>query len=258
MASLKSLQFLAPPHHGGRLLATVTRSARSYHTAKHYLVSRSFAPVQAVPRETSSSIHETFDKSPHLFRGIQLEKKWFSTATGGDDNLANSADGESSKGSPFAGSAAPKQGQRAGKARSRARRMVPRKAPVLLTENARTMFQKLLASITSEKNVGIILNYTQSSTGEPRMVYSFDLVTQADLTPDDECVSLELIEDKYGNLVPKLPADSLNDGLKKLYVHHNGFMKVLGATLDVEIDPESGMFTPKLVDREGNDMDPNA
>jgi len=35
-------------------------------------------------------------------------------------------------------------------------------------------------------------------------------------------------------------------------------MKVLGATLDVDFNPETGDMTPKLFDREGHEMDPNA
>ena len=63
-------------------------------------------------------------------------------------------------------------------------------------------------------------------------------------------VSLELMEDG----TPKSPKDSMNDGLPKLYVHHDAFLKVLGATLDVNTES----LTPILYDREGNLMDPNA
>jgi hypothetical protein len=63
-------------------------------------------------------------------------------------------------------------------------------------------------------------------------------------------VSLELNEDG----TPKSPRDALNDGLPKLYIHHNGFLKVLGATVDVDMET----ITPILYDREGFEMDPNA
>ena len=53
--------------------------------------------------------------------------------------------------------------------------------------------------------------------------------------------------------VPKPPRDSQNDGLPKLYVHHHAFLKVLGATVDVDTET----VTPILYDREGNRMDPN-
>lgn len=91
------------------------------------------------------------------------------------------------------------------------------------------------------------------------MVYSFSFVTADEIDPDqDEGVSLELVEttDAQGHVVtaPKPPAESRADGLPKLYVHHNAFLKVLGATIDV--DTES--VTPILYDREGNRMDPNA
>jgi len=63
-------------------------------------------------------------------------------------------------------------------------------------------------------------------------------------------VSLELLEDG----TPKLPRDSIDDGLPKLYIHHNAFLKVLGAKLDVNTET----ISPILYDREGNIMDPNA
>ena len=53
---------------------------------------------------------------------------------------------------------------------------------------------------------------------------------------------------------PKSPRDSAEDGLPKLYVHHNAFLKVLGATVDVNMEN----ITPILYDKEGNVMDPNA
>ena len=63
-------------------------------------------------------------------------------------------------------------------------------------------------------------------------------------------MSLEVLEDGS----PKPPDQSEADGLPKLYVHHNAFMKVLGATVDVDLDT----FTPILHDRNGNLMDPDA
>ena len=68
-------------------------------------------------------------------------------------------------------------------------------------------------------------------------------------------VSLEVLEDGE---TPKPPSESYNDGLPKLYIHHAAFMKVLGATLDVDFNPETGDMTPRLFDREGHEMDPNA
>jgi hypothetical protein len=46
----------------------------------------------------------------------------------------------------------------------------------------------------------------------------------------------------------------MNDGLKKLYVHHNAFLKALGSTVDVDVTT----LVPILYDQEGNKMDPNA
>lgn len=62
---------------------------------------------------------------------------------------------------------------------------------------------------------------------------------------------MEVLDD---GVTPKPPGESENDGLPKLYVHHNAFMKVLGCTLDVD---EVNMV-PLLYDREGNKLDPNA
>jgi len=68
-------------------------------------------------------------------------------------------------------------------------------------------------------------------------------------------VSLEVLED---GVTPKPPSDSWDDDLPKLYIQRGAFMKVLGGTLDVDYNPETGEMTPKLFDREGYEMDPNA
>lgn len=143
---------------------------------------------------------------------------------------------------------------------------IPRKAAVTLTEQARKVFQALLHNPPRPEIIGIALNYEQSHTGEPRMVFSFSFVTSDDLGPNDEPVSLEVVEvvattrsDGDGSTptttwVPKPPKDSWNDGLPKLYVRANAFLKVLGATVDVDAET----ITPILFDKEGNRMDPNA
>ena len=82
------------------------------------------------------------------------------------------------------------------------------------------------------------------------MVFSFDFVKQEQLHPEDEGVSLEVLEDGS----PKSPADSKDDGMPKLFVHHNAFLKVLGAKVDVNVET----IEPILYDRSGNIMDPNA
>jgi hypothetical protein len=61
---------------------------------------------------------------------------------------------------------------------------VPKKAAVQMTEKARTFFKKLLDM--NPGKAGVMLNYGQSSSGEPRMVYSFDFVTKELLDPEDE------------------------------------------------------------------------
>jgi hypothetical protein len=60
---------------------------------------------------------------------------------------------------------------------------------------------------------------------------------------------LEVSEDG----TPKSPEETLGDGKPKLYVNGNAFLKVLGATVDVNMET----ITPVLYDREGNQMDPN-
>ena len=128
------------------------------------------------------------------------------------------------------------------------KKFVPRKAAVELTEKARTLFKKLLENQPSRD--GILLNYNQSSSGQPRMVFSFSFVSKDELHEQDEGVSLEV--DEEGN--PKSPRDALDDGLPKLYVHHNAFLKVLGATVDVDTEK----MTPILYDKEGHELDANA
>lgn len=128
---------------------------------------------------------------------------------------------------------------------------IPRKAAVELNEKTRKFFKLLLKNAPTEDTIGIMLHYDQSKTGEPRMVFSFGFVTAAELGPDDEAVSLELLDD---GVTPKAPVDSMNDGLPKLYVSGNAFLKVLGAKLDVDTEK----VIPILYDREGNLMDPNA
>ena len=132
--------------------------------------------------------------------------------------------------------------------------MVPRKAAIALTPKAREIFQKLIAATGSE---GIMLKYEISSQNALRMTFKFDLIKDAtkELTAQDEGVSLEVLED---GVTPKPPSESWDDNLAKLYIHHAAFMKVLGGTLDVDFDSETGDLTPKLFDREGHEMDPNA
>eukprot|EP00804_Cyclotella_cryptica_P018525 CCRYP_004350-RA/>CCRYP_004350-RA protein AED:0.02 eAED:0.02 QI:145/1/1/1/0.5/0.33/3/3209/227 len=134
------------------------------------------------------------------------------------------------------------------------RKMIPRKAALHLTPKARETFRKLIAATKSE---GIMLKYEISSQHALRMAFKFDLIKDAkkELTADDEGVSLEVLED---GITPKPPAESWNDNLPKLYIHHGAFMKVLGGTLDVELNSETGELKPKLFDRNGYEMDPNA
>ena len=125
-----------------------------------------------------------------------------------------------------------------------------------------------------------MLKYQQSLTGQPRMVYTFDYVTQDQISNQDEPVSLEIInkttattttigtstctttnhdkqkddEEEEEEEIPKPPAESINDGLPKLYIHQHAFLKVLGSTIDLD----TKTFAPILYDKEGNELDPNA
>jgi hypothetical protein len=143
--------------------------------------------------------------------------------------------------------------------RTRGRKsFIPIKAAVEMTDRARTFFTRLLANPPRAGIVGIRLNYEQSRTGEPRMVFSFEFVTQEDLLPDDEPVSLELVtvvdkRDGSTRSVPKTPRESWHDGRPKLFVSTNAFFKVLGATVDVD----SQSMNPILYDKEGNIVDPS-
>ena len=80
------------------------------------------------------------------------------------------------------------------------------------------------------------------------------ILTQSHSNIQSIRVSLEVLEDG----TPKPPSESWNDNLPKLYIHHGAFMKVLGGTLDIDLNAESGELKPKLFDREGHEMDPNA
>jgi hypothetical protein len=72
-------------------------------------------------------------------------------------------------------------------AAKRSHAFIPRKAPLLLTETARKFFKALLKGKEDDKNViGIMLNYHQSSTGEPRMVFAFYFVRADQLGKNDE------------------------------------------------------------------------
>ncbi len=147
---------------------------------------------------------------------------------------------------------------------------IPRKAPVKLTPKARQFFKALLQnkieSDDSKNVIGILLSYQHSQSGQLRMAFTFDFVTVDQLGRKDEPVSLEVVQkaqtrdNKQGEEeeeieeIPKSPEESLNDGLPKLYIHEHAFMKVLGCTIDIDMET----FTPILYDREGNLMDPNA
>lgn len=101
-------------------------------------------------------------------------------------------------------------------------------------------------TVVHSQNISIHIHNKCNLTG--------DMMLQSSLVVFQR-VSLEVLED---GITPKPPIESWNDNLPKLYIHHGAFMKVLGATLDVEFNSETGELKPKLFDREGYEMDPNA
>ena len=116
---------------------------------------------------------------------------------------------------------------------SKRRGLVARKEPINVTDKGRKFFLTALESTSRSDVVGIILRYQQHSSGDPRMVFSFDFVSENELHKLDEPCRL---------------SDDYN-----LYVHHNAFMKVLGGTVDFSSD----IGLPIVLDREGNELDPN-
>jgi len=110
--------------------------------------------------------------------------------------------------------------------------------------------------IAATKSEGILLKYEMSAKKAMRMTFKFDLIKdrKKELTDQDEGVSLEVLED---GITPKPPVESWDDGLPKLFIHQNAFMKVLGGKLDVDFNSETGDLTPKLFDRQGFELDPN-
>jgi hypothetical protein len=130
------------------------------------------------------------------------------------------------------------------------KQFIPRKAAVLLTAKARSFFLALLKDPPRPEICGIMLHYKQSSSGQPRMVFSFDYCTRDQITSEDEGVTLRVDKDS----LPLSPAETWEDGERKLYISHDAFLKVLGSTVDVDVDT----LQPILHDGEGNVMDPNA
>eukprot|EP00521_Asterionellopsis_glacialis_P008081 CAMPEP_0195288546 /NCGR_PEP_ID=MMETSP0707-20130614/5177_1 /TAXON_ID=33640 /ORGANISM="Asterionellopsis glacialis, Strain CCMP134" /LENGTH=151 /DNA_ID=CAMNT_0040348435 /DNA_START=400 /DNA_END=855 /DNA_ORIENTATION=- len=139
--------------------------------------------------------------------------------------------------------------------KKRQRIFIPSKAPVALTPASREFFKRLVEN--TQKHV--LLEYQMSQTGEPRMVFTFTLLTEEELMTDqyettrqEGVVSLELLDTEKED--PKPPKDAIQDGLLKLYVGQNAFLKVLGCVIDIH--PKTGM--PIVQDKYGNTMDPNA
>jgi len=103
----------------------------------------------------------------------------------GDDDKSSSSSNEAQSpfSSPLAGGNAKADNTRSVPRKS-SKKFVPRKAAVKLSEKARTLFQKLLENHPTRD--GILLDYKQSSTGQPRMVFSFSFVSKDELHERDK------------------------------------------------------------------------
>eukprot|EP00522_Entomoneis_paludosa_P006361 CAMPEP_0172451458 /NCGR_PEP_ID=MMETSP1065-20121228/9506_1 /TAXON_ID=265537 /ORGANISM="Amphiprora paludosa, Strain CCMP125" /LENGTH=229 /DNA_ID=CAMNT_0013203419 /DNA_START=18 /DNA_END=707 /DNA_ORIENTATION=+ len=145
--------------------------------------------------------------------------------------------------------------------RRREMKFVPLKPAVDLSSKARQFFLQLLENPPRPAICGVRLNYSQAGSGEPRMVFSFSFVTKEELDPFDEAVPLLPLKDDQdasksdgnGGDIDETETSKEKKEKPTLYVSGNAFLKVLGATVDVDEN-----FLPVLYDKEGNRMDPNA
>ena len=80
------------------------------------------------------------------------------------------------------------------------------------------------------------------------MVFSLQFCTPEDLHPYDEAVALD------SDTAADAAEEEADTEAKKFYVSQNAFLKVLGATVDVDLET----MEPILLDKEGNRLDPNA
>lgn len=148
------------------------------------------------------------------------------------------------------------------KRKRRVLKFVPLKPAVNITPRAQQFFLKLLHDPPRPTICGVRLNYDQSSSGQPRMVFSFSFVTPEELDGMDEAVPLEkktnddAVTGQRGDdqsIEPNDTSTSNAPTVPTLYVSANAFLKVLGSTVDIDEN-----FSPILYDKEGNRMDPNA
>ena len=128
-------------------------------------------------------------------------------------------------------------------------KVVPLKPAVDVAPKARQFFIQLLRDPPRPEICGVRLSYKQASSGEPRMVFSFEFVTPDQLDKFDEEVPLDLDSDTNQSGVEETESSTS----PALFVSGSAFLKVLGATVDVD-----DRFLPILYDKEGNRMDPNA
>ena len=146
---------------------------------------------------------------------------------------------------------------------ARSRRQALRALLVLHPLGARTRIElpdpgALLRKSPGEDIAGLGLELGLAGVRPPAS-WSWTTAEASDATLDAATVAELLVwavlaSEEDGTETPKSPADALDDGLPKLYVHHDAVLKVLGSTLDVDEE----RLMPILYDKEGNVMDPNA
>ena len=117
---------------------------------------------------------------------------------------------------------------------SSARKVRPPRQPIKVSTKASDFFQSLVAS--NESAVAIRVGYKQSK-GSLSMVYSFDFMGKADV---DEAESRRPPDER-------LKLDSCS-----VYIDPSALMKVMGATVDVDLDS----FKVQLLDPEGHPLEP--
>jgi hypothetical protein len=112
---------------------------------------------------------------------VEQSLRQYSTSTPIFKEEEDDASSSSLPSSPFAATTTATTSSKKSK---RKHKFIPRKAAVQLTDQARTLFRRLLE--TKPDKDGILLDYHQSSSGQPRMVFSFRFVTKDELIEDDE------------------------------------------------------------------------
>ena len=110
--------------------------------------------------------------------------------------------------------------------RQRSRRLTREsRSPVKLSESARNSFEMMLKGDNNHQAVQV--GYQQSKDGL-HMVFSFNFLCQSEV----EVVESRSPPDEYATIF----ADESASIHYKLYVHPNALMKVMGASVDIDIE----------------------